>query len=162
MSSRLLTSTSAIACRRSTFQSSSVFGALCSVPSSVATTSTESQSASAAGSTTESMMSFTVDVGRYSAGVDREVQPDASRTEANRTSIPPRINARSVALCCYNPLADARTDVRQGHERCSMTLQARTVGRLLLPVAMLLILFVVSRSSSDAQTPAAPANVPNA
>ena len=43
-----------------------------------------------------------------------------------------------------------------------MTLQARTVGRLLMPAAMMLILFLVSRSSGDAQTPTAPANVPNA
>jgi cupin domain len=43
-----------------------------------------------------------------------------------------------------------------------MTVRAHTVGRLMLPVAMLLILFVVSLSTGGAQTPAAQAPIPNA
>ena len=43
-----------------------------------------------------------------------------------------------------------------------MTLRANTIGRLLLPAAMLMILFFVSRSNGVAQTPAAQAPIANA
>ncbi len=43
-----------------------------------------------------------------------------------------------------------------------MNLRAHTIGRLLLPVSMIVILFFVSRSNGVAQTPAAQAPVTNA
>ena len=43
-----------------------------------------------------------------------------------------------------------------------MTLRTNTTGRLLLPAAMLMILFFVSRSNGVAQTPAAQAPIANA
>ena len=46
--------------------------------------------------------------------------------------------------------------------RCGMTLRANARGRVLLPAGLLVVLFVVARSTGDAQTPAAVPTGPTA
>ena len=123
ISSRLLASTRDTAWRRSAFHSSSVFGALCSVPSSVAITSTESHSASALGSITESMMSFTVDVGRNSDG-GCDAQP-AARTERDTRKRGRRTGCRMDAAEC----STGEEPFRRSVHRLRPPAEATTVHR---------------------------------